>query len=213
MTKKQQKPSSHEVIAKYSAALATGMKPTQIYNLFKGTAYGLRKTVALELMRTINSVSLDTGRAARCIPQKYRPPPMKIYCYRDGLVDEMGRPYIGVNLYFIVEVPKNTEAATPKDFDYFEELRDWFADELEKSRYGASGMEYDQNALSECDFEEVTSTTVAEKDRREGFVFELGELGSQEFQYWGHFERGWRSIYVYREFDKRGLEYQLRRRF
>lgn len=119
----------------------------------------------------------------------------KIYCYRNNIV----------TLYFIIK-----REASVTDYDFFSEVRGWWKNELEtNSIYGKLGGELEFNDVSEsdCDFEYSDDPQSKEQ---EGFVFEIEDL-----KYYGYWANSvWKvGPRIWEDFNMRGLEKLLRRRF
>lgn len=121
---------------------------------------------------------------------------LRIFCFRDYLGGARGM-YYGVNLYFV----------ETKEMDFFEDIRDHFADELTTAMMA---MDYDKNPISICDADEIQSTSnISAHD----FIFEISNIKKNTFQYWGHYQDGrWLLFEMFGDFDDVELNRMLRRR-
>jgi len=123
------------------------------------------------------------------------PPAISIYCYRDNLGTH-GSNYVGVTLYFIEK----------KEMGFFGDVREHIADELEKY----TGLEYERSSLSTCDAEDIRIVSDVEDT---DFVFEVGDLKSGKFKYWGYWhKKKWNRLEIFNDFDTITLTQLLKER-
>jgi len=118
---------------------------------------------------------------------------MDIFASRDFLGGET-RDYYGVTLYLIGDDPGDLA-----------DIQEIFSENMGEN-FG--GMKYTPGGISEANAEELPDGA-GDKD----FVFEVGNLESGKFQYYGHWHDGeWTNLKIYPEFDIAGLERILKRR-
>jgi len=165
--------------------IESGVKKTSCYDMYAARPEGgIRKKVHLALYEYLKSEEAEEA-----------PPVVSVYCYRDNLGTH-GSNYVGVTLYFIEEA----------DQDFFEEVREHIADELETY----TGLEYERSPLSTCDAEDIRVVSDVEDT---DFVFEVGDLKSGKFKYWGYWhEKKWNRLRVFKDFDTITLTQILKER-
>jgi hypothetical protein len=124
------------------------------------------------------------------------PPPISIFCYRDELSGTGGSAYIGVTLYFVEK----------EAFGFMGAVQEHFADQFELY----TGLEYEPSDLSTCDAEDSRALSdIADHD----FIFEVGDLKSGRFKYFGHWhKKKWIRLHIFEDFDIAGLSLILRER-
>lgn len=171
------------------------------------TASAIAKLVHKRKQNVLDTVRAITGKekkpaARKYVPKKYK---LKIYAYRDFILDEEEKSYgHGCNLYFFMKNPGTRE------FDWMSEVREFFIVEIDHSGFGASGMTYQKSEISIADPDEIS---IPVEDRNtEQFVFEIGMLGSETFQYYGHFVHAWKLFFAWEGFNKQNLEKLLRKK-
>lgn len=104
------------------------------------------------------------------------------------------------------EEPGEAEGDEPP-YEAYEEIQDYFREELE----GFFGMNYIKTDLSDAiDEDDLDMEWVDDPGRlRHGdFMFEIGELRSYRFRYWGHWHRSmkhWKPWKMFNDFDELGL--------
>jgi hypothetical protein len=171
----------HPVIQFVRMCIAANTRKTRCYFDARKAGTAVRKQVQLALYDYLKS--------------KEAPPVVSVYCYRDNLGTH-GSNYVGVTLYFIEEAEQ----------DFFEEVREYIADELETY----TGLEYERSPLSTCDAEDIRIVSDVEDT---DFVFEVGDLKSGKFKYWGYWhEKKWNRLQIFEDFDIIGLTRLLRGR-
>ena len=161
---------NHPVLQFIRMCINAGIEKTQCYDDAVIAETSVRKQVQLALYDYLKS--------------EEAPPAEMIYCYRDNLGTH-GSNYVGVTLYFIEKM----------EMDFFEEVREHIADELETH----TSLEYERSPLSTCDAEDIRIVSDVEDT---DFVFEVGDLKSGKFKYWGYWhEKKWNRLKIFKEFD------------
>lgn len=95
---------------------------------------------------------------------------------------------------------------TVPDYGFFEEVQQYFADQFESY---TGGLVYDLSMLSVCDIDDPSTTGAPVEDT--DFVFEVGDLESGQFRYYGHWKDDkWLQVKIFDGFDLHGLETILR---
>jgi hypothetical protein len=158
---------------------------------------------ASQKYRTRHVPEIDRGydfEAEEFEPEYLPEPPeekLTIFCYRDYLGGARGM-YYGVNLYF----------AETHELDFFEAVREHFADELTTAMIA---MDYEKNPISTCEVDEIGTTgNIKDQD----FIFEISNIKKNTFQYYGHWQDGrWTVFEMFGDFDDIELNRLLRKRY
>ena len=106
------------------------------------------------------------------------------------------------------EEPKYRKEEILPDYGFFEEVQQHFADQFESY---TGGLVYDLSMLSTCDIDDPGTTGAPIE--ADDFVFEVGDLESGRFRYWGHWkDDDWLQVKIFSGFDLHRLETILRRK-
>jgi hypothetical protein len=109
------------------------------------------------------------------------------------------------------EITEPHKGNIPPSSAFFEKVQDYFVDALADDDYFQQ-FSYLRSDLSECDVSDISTTD--ERNLKDGdFVFEIGELDSARFLYYGHFNgRKFTTLKLYDAFPITGLVRLLQRR-
>lgn len=110
--------------------------------------------------------------------------PLKVFAYRDFLGGEQYN-YFGVTIYVVSRANRAP--------DTIDRAREVLADELTSYIVGS----YEESGLSVASIDDIPGGA-----RAGDIVFEVGELKSGKFRYYGHYSGGeWVSLKIFPEFD------------
>ena len=175
---------NHPVIQFVRMCIAANTGKTRCYFDARKAGVAVRKQVQLALYEYLKS--------------ERAPPAISVFCYRDEMVAEhlYSNAYIGLTLYFI------EKEALP----FMAEVRDHFADQFELY----TSLMYKKSGLSTCDAHEIETVSAVENH---DFVFEVGDLDSGKFKYWGYWHnQKWDRLNIFSDFNVTALANILRRR-
>ena len=173
----------HPVIQFVRMCIAANTGKTRCYFDARKAGTAVRKQVQLALYEYLKSEEAPT---------------VSVFCYRDEMISEHldYNAYIGITLYFIEK----------EALGFMGEVREHFADQFELY----TSLIYKKSGLSTCDAEDISVVSGVEDH---DFVFEIGDLDSGKFKYWGYWHEGkWDRLEIFKEFDIIGLTRLLRKR-
>lgn len=174
---------NHPVIQFVRMCIAANTGKTRCYFDARKAGVAVRKQVQLALYEYLKSE---------------KAPRVSVFCYRDELIGEHlnSNTYIGLTLYFI------EKEALP----FMGDVRDHFADQFELY----TSLIYKKSGLSTCDASDISIVPAVEDH---DFVFEVGDLDSGKFKYWGYWhKRKWDRLNIFADFSVIALTNILKRR-